>query len=584
MTSCPLNISILETFPYVKQAKLQGNQRAKCAAIHQDLNLLVAVYVQKTGNFLLPPDVAVSCIQDLEAQFKSQLSNFSMKSLCGVDSSVLEQGSTVCPNYANVSSLMTAIPRALLENVNSSCGIALDNSASCSSCTAAVVNSVLSIPSAQCLDYSTIYAAGVVNKAGPLDQSTIGCLFFTDLPIPKERLPAYALSLVAIVGSLLLCSLSAILIYFLHRKLAAAKRRAAIASSLSNSGPSRPKTSVCFEMDEIKKATKNFSGSSIIGAGGFGNVYKGILENGTVIAVKRFKNCSPSGDPAFVHEVDMISSVRHRNLVPLVGWCVGSSPLEGHQRIIVFEYMPNGSLQEYISGKFHPGLDWPTRQKIAIGTARGIAYLHHGAQPAIIHRDIKPSNILLDANFNARVSDFGLARFAPEGVTHMSTGVAGTRGYIAPEYFMYGQLTEKSDVYSFGIVLLELLTGKGTLVSAPEEFCQPLPLADWVCFMLKAGKITELLDQSLKNSALEEVMERYILVGLVCSHKQVFCRPSMAQALKMLEDDSPPPVLPDWPIPLTLEVSEMEHMFCSSSNTSSKGGYQPFSSDGDLPR
>jgi serine/threonine protein kinase len=172
-------------------------------------------------------------------------------------------------------------------------------------------------------------------------------------------------------------------------------------------------------MDDIKAATHNFSRGAIIGSGGFGNVYKGVLKSGSEIAVKCFKNCSPAGDAEFVHEVEMISSVRHRNLVALKGCCVGSGGVvEGHQRIIILDFMRNGSLKDYLFNPNKPSLDWPTRKQIALGMARGIAYLHYGAQPAIIHRDIKASNILLDEKFEAHVADFGLAKFMPEGQTH----------------------------------------------------------------------------------------------------------------------------------------------------------------------
>ena len=192
-------------------------------------------------------------------------------------------------------------------------------------------------------------------------------------------------------------------------------------------------TLIRFTFDEIKKATRNFSRDNIIGRGGYGNVYKGFLPDGTEVAMKRFKNCSASGDASFCHEVEVIASVRHVNLVALRGYCTATTNFEGHQRIIVCDLVKNGSLHDHLFDSDGKKLSWPVRQTIALGTARGLAYLHYGAQPSIIHRDIKASNILLDENFEAKVADFGLAKFNPEGMTHMSTRVAGTMGYVAPD-------------------------------------------------------------------------------------------------------------------------------------------------------
>ena len=191
---------------------------------------------------------------------------------------------------------------------------------------------------------------------------------------------------------------------------------------------------VKFTFDEIKNATRNFSRDNIIGRGGYGNVYKGYLLDGSEVALKRFKNCSAAGDVSFTHEVEVIASVRHVNLVALKGYCTATTPLEGHQRIIVCDLMKNGSLHDHLFGSMEGRLSWPIRQKIALGTARGLAYLHYGAQPVIIHRDIKSTNILLDDSYTAKVSDFGASRLVPLDQAGLSTVVQGTLGYLNPEY------------------------------------------------------------------------------------------------------------------------------------------------------
>ncbi|KAH9328488.1 hypothetical protein KI387_000596, partial [Taxus chinensis] len=214
-----------------------------------------------------------------------------------------------------------------------------------------------------------------------------------------------------------------------------------------------------FTFRELATATKNFRPDSLLGEGGFGRVYKGRLEStGQVVAVKQLDRNGLQGNREFLVEVLMLSLLHHPNLVNLIGYCA-----DGDQRLLVYEYMPLGSLEDHLHDlpSDKEPLDWNTRMKIAAGAARGLEHLHDKANPPVIYRDFKSSNILLDDSFNPKLSDFGLAKLGPVGdKTHVSTRVMGTYGYCAPEYAMTGQLTLKSDVYSFGVVLLELITGR----------------------------------------------------------------------------------------------------------------------------
>lgn len=333
-------------------------------------------------------------------------------------------------------------------------------------------------------------------------------------------------------------------------------------------------TLVQFTYDEIKAATGGFARESIIGRGGFGNVYKGVLPDGAEVAVKRFKNCSAAGDAAFAHEVEVVASVRHVNLVAIRGYCIATTEREGHQRMIVCDLMHNGSLHDHLFGAGECQMTWPVRQRIAIGMARGLAYLHRGAQPAIIHRDIKASNILLDDDFEAMVADFGLAKFAPEGMTHVSTRVAGTLGYVAPEYALYGQLTEKSDVYSFGVVLLELLSGKRAFISLGEG--QNFVLSEWAWLLVRRGKTVDVIQEGMVEPGPTEVMEKYVLVAALCTHPQLHARPTMDQVVKILEADSAsgPLIIPERPLPVVANLAEIER------SASSSGSGQLFSPSG----
>ncbi|KAF5954865.1 hypothetical protein HYC85_007721 [Camellia sinensis] len=204
-----------------------------------------------------------------------------------------------------------------------------------------------------------------------------------------------------------------------------------------------------FTYEELATATGGFAKENLLGQGGFGYVHKGVLPNGIQIAVKSLKAGSGQGEREFQAEVDIISRVHHRHLVSLVGYCIADA-----QRMLVYEFVPNDSLEFHLYGEGRTPMDFPTRLKIALGSAKGFAYLHEDCHPRIIHRDIKAANILIDEHFDAKVADFGLAKLSSDNYTHVSTRIMGTFGYLAPEYASSGKLTEKSDVYSYGVVTL----------------------------------------------------------------------------------------------------------------------------------
>lgn len=296
-------------------------------------------------------------------------------------------------------------------------------------------------------------------------------------------------------------------------------------------------TAKIFSIMDIERATKNFHASRVIGEGGFGIVYSGILDDGTKVAVKVLKRDDRQGSREFLAEVEMLSRLHHRNLVRLIGICT-----EAHSRCLVYELVPNGSVDSHLHGvdKEASPLDWCARMKIALGAARGLAYLHEDSSPRVIHRDYKSSNILLEHDFTAKVSDFGLARTAlDERSKHISTHVMGTFGYLAPEYAMTGHLLVKSDVYSYGVVLLELLTGR-----KPVDLSQPPGqenLVAWARPLLTTKEGLEtIIDPALKPTASYDSVAKFAAIASMCVQPEVSHRPFMGevvQALKLVCDE-----------------------------------------------
>ncbi|TYI16875.1 hypothetical protein ES332_A08G284800v1 [Gossypium tomentosum] len=287
-----------------------------------------------------------------------------------------------------------------------------------------------------------------------------------------------------------------------------------------------------FTYEELATATNGFSDANLIGQGGFGYVYRGILVDGKEVAVKQLKVESRQGEREFKAEVEIISRLHHKHLVSLVGYCISETT-----RMLVYEFVPNNTLEFHFHGDGRPIMDWSTRMKIALGSAKGLAYLHEDCHPKIIHRDIKAANILLDFNFEAKVADFGLAKFSYDVNTHVSTRVMGTFGYLAPEYASSGKLTDKSDVFSFGVMILELITGHKPVGSSYKEDS----LADWARPLLtKAlddGNFDCLADPKLGREYDHNEMVRMVACAAACAQLSARDRPRMSQIIRALEGD-----------------------------------------------
>ncbi|KAK8913607.1 Proline-rich receptor-like protein kinase PERK13 [Platanthera zijinensis] len=298
------------------------------------------------------------------------------------------------------------------------------------------------------------------------------------------------------------------------------------------SGPDPSGGKSWFSYEELMDITNGFSQENLLGEGGFGCVYKGALSDGKCVAVKQLKVGSGQGEREFRAEVEIISRVHHRHLVSLVGYSISEA-----QRLLVYEFVPNNTLEHHLHGNGVNVLDWTKRMKIAIGSAKGLAYLHEDCHPRIIHRDIKTANILIDNDWEAQVADFGLAKLSTDTHTHVSTRVMGTFGYLAPEYASSGKLTDRSDVFSFGVVLLEIITGR-----KPVDASQPVgdeSLVEWARPMLihalQTGNCDQLVDPRLQNNYAKMEMVRMIEAAAACVRHSAPKRPRMAQVVRALD-------------------------------------------------
>lgn len=290
-----------------------------------------------------------------------------------------------------------------------------------------------------------------------------------------------------------------------------------------------------YTLRELEDSTNGFADENVIGEGGYGIVYHGVLEDNTQVAVKNLLNNRGQAEREFKVEVEAIGRVRHKNLVRLLGYCA-----EGSHRILVYEYVNNGNLEQWLHGDVGPcsPLTWEIRMNIILGTAKGLTYLHEGLEPKVVHRDIKSSNILLDKLWNPKVSDFGLAKLLCSERSYITTRVMGTFGYVAPEYASTGMLNERSDAYSFGILIMEIISGRN-----PVDYSRPpeeVNLVDWLKKMVSNRNPERVLDPKLPEKPSSRALKRTLLVALRCVDPNSQKRPKMGHIVHMLEAEEFP--------------------------------------------
>nr|CAD1818205.1 unnamed protein product [Ananas comosus var. bracteatus] len=605
-TTCPMDMSYVSTFPWdhspCEPAASAHNLTACCQTLLSVFGIAFAERLHSTGLFNLPSAASsAACLSLFSFRLTSPPLSLSPSLIPSCFPSPLPfvASPDFCAGIVNTSGWSAALrssdsATAAGEHLAAACGGDIASLMSCGTCyyAATEVSSVLTAldgntsHATPCFYLTVLYAAGVVNARGPFYPTTANCTFGLALsspspspnpnpnPNPSRSRSTAAVAAISAAAAALALALAAAALTLLLWRSRRRKKNSSCCKALANdpdpiSPHPRPNTgSIAFDIRDLDKATDRFSPRNLIGRGGFGVVYRGALPDGSLVAVKKVldpqlddgSGCGVAGDDEFHNEVEIISNLRHRNLVPLRGYCIAHGDL-----FLVYDFMPNGSLDQHIfPSSSHPApktLTWPERRGIILDVAKGLAYLHYGVKPAIFHRDIKATNILLDREMRARVADFGLARRSRDGESHLTTRVAGTRGYLAPEYALYGQLTEKSDVYSFGVLVLEVMTGRRALdMAAAAVPGSAVLVTDWAWALVRAGRAEHALDPPLLAIGSSSggsgagnpkgIMVRFVLVGILCAHAMVALRPTIADALRMLEGDVEVPDVPDRPTPL----------------------------------
>ncbi|KAB2051021.1 hypothetical protein E1A91_A12G028200v1 [Gossypium mustelinum] len=575
VTRIPWNSSLCLNFHPNSTSKAETAQENCCISVLSVFGIGLAQHLKQTSLFGLPNLAAsLSCLEDYQSKLNSLSLPNNLVSLC-VEPEQFVVTPELCAGIQSTQDWVAKLGEST--ELDQGCRSDLSDLTACDTCLRAgnqVQSELVSIDgntthSTDCFYFTVLYAAGIANEFGPESNGGLKCAFSLALneqsSSSSKRHSVLVFGLTG-AGVALLVAFCLLGLYFWYEKRFTKKR---VGGSDSNFEEQRfrpklrPNTgSIWFKLEDLEKATDNFANKNFIGRGGFGFVYKGVLPDGKVVAVKRIIESEFQGDEEFCNEVEIISNLKHRNLVPLRGCCMmegdESYDDKGCRRYLVYDYMPNGNLDDHL---FHSKLaskplSWPQRKNIIVDVAKGLAYLHYGVKPAIYHRDIKATNILLDAEMRARVADFGLAKQSREGQSHLTTRVAGTHGYLAPEYALYGQLTEKSDVYSFGVVVLEIMCGRKALDLSSSGSPRAFLITDWAWSLIKAGQLDEALDRSLidngdsVNSNPKAIMERFVQVGILCAHVMVALRPTILDALKMLEGDIEVPRIPDRSMPI----------------------------------
>ncbi|KAL3620852.1 hypothetical protein CASFOL_035764 [Castilleja foliolosa] len=558
-SSLAINFNYVLTIPWDSSSCQNNLKNSKptpncCQTLTSLYGIAIARYLNQTSLFRLQNlQTSVSCLSDFQTKLTRLNLPENLASSC-FDPQRFINTTNVCANIQTKQDWIDLLGKSTY--LDNACNKDLTDLTACDACVHAgfrVQSELLVIDgdnsrSKGCFYYTILYAAGVVNELGPESDGSLSCIFGLPLILQKSQSKRALVfgSVGAGIGIVVLISLFS---YWLIWRFSTKDQ--IFFEGFSSLEPGfeydgllswRPKgDTLKYKIEELQKATDKFSAKNLIGKGQFGNVYKGKLQDGTIVAVKRVIDQDFQGDDDFFsREVEIISTLKHRNLVPLRGFC---------EKYLVYDYMPNGSLDDHLYQVHRRKLTWPKRKNIILDVANALVYLHYGVNPPIYHRDIKPTNILLDSSMRARVADFGLATRAKDGESQLTTRIAGTHGYLAPEYALYGQLTEKSDVYSFGIVVLETMCGrKGLDLSSSSAFL----ITDWVWEHVKDGKLEQVLDPFLVGEYGEEnrirCVKRFVMVGILCAHLMVALRPTMLEALRMLEGDIEVPTIPDRPL------------------------------------
>lgn len=374
---------------------------------------------------------------------------------------------------------------------------------------------------------------GPVSSSEPPDQGVSGAPNEVTLPGSKKRGRRYSMGLLisalTTVGVSILVALMCFWGCFLYRKINTAQKRPAALDVNEGTSVVIFHGDLPYSSKDIIRKIEILDEESILGSGGFGTVYKLVMDDGNAFALKRIEKTSVGSDRVFERELEILGSVKHRHLVNLRGYCNGPSA-----NLLIYDFLAGGNLDEMLHGTHDRPLDWDARVKIAIGAAKGLAYLHHDCSPRIIHRDIKSSNILLDRNLESHVADFGLAKLLEDQESHITTIVAGTFGYLAPEYMHSGRATEKADVYGFGVLLLELLSGKRPTDSAFIE--KGLNVVGWLNLLVKENRPRDIIDPQCEGVQIES-FEALLHVAIQCVSANPEHRPTMHRVVQVIESE-----------------------------------------------
>lgn len=549
--ACPLNITEeLEAQPWMLQQCILPDKSHCCQSINDLIKILHFSWMHYDRSFLLPTNrIAGICLSELQKQVEARTGiDAAMFRSCNLRSASFVCDPITCLGIDNLTSFESKVDTTELKL---NCNGSRPGVFQCPKCLGAMGSAIRSMNKepgvkSNCPMVVLIYVAGGINCYDGLGPDAAYCLLSVqnvttlttfDEPSKGNRfMKWYLFAIIPAVG-LLIIGLSICLCLNRRKSRLWKSKRLKLMQRYELLSSTTGLT--FFSLSEIKESTGNFATSNVIGEGGFSVVYRGILQNGSPIAVKRLKcQTKIKGDADFSHELRVISGIKHRNLLPLRGYCVEfDKDGQVSEQLLVSDLMQNGSLADcLLNSKRTTWLSWPERYKIAVGIARGLTYLHEFAKPAIIHRDVKAANVLLDGHFNALVADFGLAKLKKEEeeFSHYSTRTVGTLGYVAPEYALYGHLTNKTDVFSFGIILLELITARRALDSN-STVLEHFLISDWVVDMTQKNRTEEVIDKRIRNSGHRNTIDKVLLLALQCAHPRAVSRPSISEALLALE-------------------------------------------------